>query len=245
MTQPSNLADNEDGTFVYAQETPPHSPHHTDEDDNPMRTELLFMLHNFVKHAIHIPLQQFQVASSEKDAARRIKKATVPAIFLTTAQRIDAAISKEPPADRVVLSGLITDVTKQQTEDLHRRVQSLYDQLETHRAKLGISGNQPTQPATKKSKKGRGSSNLIWNRKETTYQMNPAPAVNQRFHQHAPRSTKRKSQSLDPPQPLQRDKPSTPTDQSLARDSGVKPNASDEHAGKRGKKKGRSRNDLS
>jgi hypothetical protein len=170
--------------------------------------KLLTMLQDFVKNAIHAPLQMFQSTYTQTITSRRIQLATTPSILRTTAQRIAAAIQKEPPVSQPTLKGLITECTIKQTADLRLQVKALQDQLKAQH-KLKDDALQKRKPKDntpqtiiaqddtirKHPKNAQGSSNLIWNRKfPARNSSNHAPADTQRFNQQTPKSNKRTHQ---------------------------------------------------
>ncbi len=201
LTQPTeNYANNNVG-FPYCT----HQP--IDEEAN-KKMKLLTMLQDFVKNAIHAPLQMFQYTYTQTITSRRIQLATTPSILRTTAQRIAAAIQKEPPVSQPTLKGLITECTTKQTADLRLQVKSLQDQLKAQH-KLKDDALQKRKPKDntpqtiiaqddtirKHPKNAQGSSNLIWNRKfPARNSSNHAPADTQRFNQQTPKSNKRTHQ---------------------------------------------------
>ena len=184
LTQQQNT-ENEDGHFDYREYCEQaNNSQDQEEDDVTPQEEILTMLSNFVKYAIHTPLETFLTSDSKRDATRRIKQATVPTSFKTAAQRIAKAIGKEPKVDHPTLTGLIKDCTKKQNTSLELRLKQLKDQLDTI---------QNNNPATKKPentpKNWQGSSHLIWNRTHPSRNsLNLAPADTQRFQYMTPRS---------------------------------------------------------
>jgi hypothetical protein len=169
--------ENEDGFFDYREYNEQESDTQ-EKDDNPLRTTLLTMLSNFARHAIHAPLKTFHTFDLKRDAARRIKQATVAPSLKTAAQRIADAIGNEPKADRPTLDGLISDCAKKQTTTLELKIMELRNQLNAQQRNNPV----PKTPINI-SKNFRGSSNLIWNRSHPSRNSsNPAPAGTQRFH---------------------------------------------------------------
>jgi hypothetical protein len=201
LTQPTDNYSNDNIGFPY------HALQLIDEEATKMET-LLTMLQNFVKNAIHAPLQKYHSTYTQSITVRRIQLATTPSILRTTAQRIAAAIQKEPPVTQPTLTGLITDCTTKQTADLRLQVKSLQDQLNAQRkpkddtARKGKPKddtprkNIPQDDTVRKPQKNaQGSCNLIWNRKfPSRNSTNHAPANTQRFNQQTPKSNKRTHQ---------------------------------------------------
>ena len=171
------------------------------------------MLQNFFKHAILAPLHTYHSAHTHTTNTRRIQLPTTPMIVRTTAQRITAAIQKEPLITQPTLNGLILDCTKKQTADLRLHLKSLQDQLKAHRKpnnntpRKSILKNDTLQKSIPKDdtlwkpqKNIRGSGNLIWIRKfPSRNTSNQAPADTQRFNQQPPKSTKQTHQQSQHP----------------------------------------------
>jgi hypothetical protein len=126
LTQPTDNYSNDNIGFPYYAQQP------IDEEAT-KKENLLTMLQDFVKNAIHAPLQKYHSTYTQTITVRRIQLATTPSILRTTAQRIAAAIQKEPPVTQPTLTGLITDCTTKQTADLRLQVKSLQDQLNAQR----------------------------------------------------------------------------------------------------------------
>ena len=189
-TLPINVdEDNEPLTFNYSQ-----FPHEPEAIEATQAAELLAKLKNFVKLAIHVPLHTFATTHSTQITARRITQATTPSIYRTAAQRIAAAIQKEPSVSHPTLTGLIAECASKQNHDLHLKVQSIQDQITEQRTST-INTHHRTPKNT------RGSSNLIWNRVHPSRNTsNQAAADTQRFtQQQPPNPTKRPRKHPQPP----------------------------------------------
>jgi hypothetical protein len=89
ITQPSNNCTNNNIGFSYDQLS--------EDEETTKKENLLTMLQNFVKNAILVPLHTYHSAHTQTTTIKRIQLATTPSIVRTTAQRIAAAIQREPP----------------------------------------------------------------------------------------------------------------------------------------------------
>jgi hypothetical protein len=113
--------------FEYTNTTPPlYHPLPTMTDTTPTaHREVLNILHQFVKKAIQLPLQEFNEKTKEKELNRRIKHATETITFTSAADRIAAIVNNEDKAPRPLLSGIIKTATNNHAKDLNRRMHSL------------------------------------------------------------------------------------------------------------------------
>ena len=241
-TQPTTNYFNDDTGFPYGQ--------YSQDSTNAPREELLTKLAEFVKHAIHNPITTYHATHSRTIATKRILQATTPSIYRTTAQRIAAAIQKEPPVSHPTLTGLISECTRKHTADLRLKLKSLQDQQKANPAP-----NNSTPRLN--SKNAHGSSNLIWNRAHPSRNTsNQAAADPRRFIQPNTTSTKRTHHQLQHPTKIQTAHPLftppphhihqlTSTTHTQERDSAVTPNDSTKPARKRGWHHSESRRNVS
>jgi hypothetical protein len=75
--------------------------------------------------AIHLPLQEFDIKTKEKEVNRRVKHATETTTFTSAADRIAAIISNEDKAPRPLLIGIIKTATNNHAKDLNHRMSNL------------------------------------------------------------------------------------------------------------------------
>jgi len=154
--------------FEYTNTTPPPIT-----DTTPTaHKEVLNLLHQFVMKAIHLPLQEFDIKTKEKEVNRRVKHATETTTFTSAADRIAAIISNEDKAPRPLLIGIIKTATNNHAKDLNHRMSN----LQKTQKEMIDRYNKLTRENQhlKWAKKDQGN-NFTWTRKQRNHYLKPLP----------------------------------------------------------------------
>jgi hypothetical protein len=127
--------------------------------------KVIHMLETLYQNTITIPIQTFHNIVTQRDELLRIKSVITTSTFEASAKKATDIITRELPAERPVLAGLIREETEQNTSGLKRKLQSALDQLErTKKTLKTLTTKRLVQSNTEEPLKNLRSSNMTWSR---------------------------------------------------------------------------------